>query len=112
MCLALTLYAGLRVLVALTKVDEYDPEVAEQLDKVMDSARLQALMARLSQSSGVPRNNILPVKNFFTEYHPDDNKTVAPLVYHLLYQVLLCCATHLEDEMDVDADSAEEEGAE
>jgi hypothetical protein len=101
------------VLVALTKVDEYDPDVAEKLDKVMDSARLQALMARLSQSSGIPRNNILPVKNFFTEYHPDDNRGVAPLVFHLLYQALLCCATYLEDELDVmDVDSAEEDSAE
>jgi hypothetical protein len=61
------------------------------------------VVTQVSQGSGIPPNAIFPVKNFCTEYHPDDNPAVAPLLYHLLHHALLCSRTFLTDECGVDA---------
>jgi hypothetical protein len=94
------LFAGLRVLVALTKVDEYDPAVAKDLSKVATSPATRTLMARLARDSGVPANNIFPVKNFCTEYTPEASPLVAPLVWNMMYHCLICAEAFLEDECD------------
>jgi hypothetical protein len=39
--------AGLRVLVALTKVDEYDPSVAASLPRVFSSAPIRSLISQV-----------------------------------------------------------------
>ena len=67
---------------ALTKVDEYDPEVGQDLSKVFTSPATRTLMARLARDSGVPPNNIFPIKIFCTEYTPEACPLAAPLVWN------------------------------
>jgi hypothetical protein len=74
------------------------PSAPPKLNQALDFLLLQ-----VSQGSGLPPNAIFPIKNFCTEYHPDDNPAVAPLLYHLLHHALLCSRTFLADECGVDA---------
>jgi hypothetical protein len=98
-----------RVLVALTKIDEYDPSLADKLQNISTSHPLRTLMARLSQSTGLPANAIFPIKNLSSEYHPDDSPAVAPLLYRLLHHALLCSTTFLEEECGLGEDGGEED---
>jgi hypothetical protein len=61
---------------------------------------LLGLLSRISQASGVPLNNIFPLKNFSWEYSPQDNPLVAPLIYSLLRHALICANTYLQEECD------------
>jgi hypothetical protein len=90
--------AGLRVLVALTKIDEYDPALVETLQHVSLSEPISSLTSKLSQASGIPPHNIFPIKNFSTEISPADNPAVAPLLYLLLHNALVCSSSFLQEE--------------
>jgi hypothetical protein len=96
------------VLVALTKIDEYDPTLAVDLKQLPSGSSLATLLASLSQASGIPPNAIFPIKNFSAEYHPDDNPAVAPLLYSLLHHALQSSQTYLEEECGLGSGSDEE----
>jgi hypothetical protein len=86
------------VLVALTKVDEYDPALVARLQHISVSEPISSLISKLSQASGIPPHNIFPIKSFSTEITPADNPAVAPLLDLLLHNALVCSSTFLQEE--------------
>jgi hypothetical protein len=86
------------VLVALTKVDEYDPALASKLEHITRSELISSLIFKLSHATGIPHHNVFPIKNFSTEYSPEQAPAVAPLLYLLLHNALVCSSTFLQEE--------------
>ena len=91
------LRAGIRLLVALTKVDELDPELSIALHQVFNSLTFQSVVVHLSEEFGLPPNHFFPLKNLCCEYSLADNPDVAPLVLQLLQHVMLCSAAYVEE---------------
>ncbi|XP_052286647.1 interferon-induced protein 44-like isoform X2 [Dreissena polymorpha] len=77
---------GIPQVVILTKVDQACQEVAGNITNVFKSKDIEAAVEKASNLLGLPRNHVLPVKNYETEIELDDNISILALM--ALRQVL------------------------
>eukprot|EP00884_Botryococcus_braunii_P005536 jgi/Botrbrau1/14984/Bobra.0018s0084.1 len=86
------------VVVFLTKIDEYEPGLVDNLAATFHSERLYKLIQELSLRTGVPRNAIVPVKNFCTEFEPGMNAGI--LILRGVYEALNSATDFLREADD------------
>jgi hypothetical protein len=87
--------AGIPQAVLLTKVDLADQVVAGKISNVFTSKKVEDAVDKISGLLGLPRNNILPVKNYENEMQLDDNISILALL--ALRQVLYLAEDYIED---------------
>ncbi|KAH3742378.1 hypothetical protein DPMN_049119 [Dreissena polymorpha] len=80
-------HKGIPQAVLLTKVDLDCQDVASKTSNVFMSKKIESAVDMVSGILGLPRNNILPVKNYENEMQLDDNISILALlaVRQLLY---------------------------
>ncbi|KAH3817365.1 hypothetical protein DPMN_118898 [Dreissena polymorpha] len=77
---------GIPRAVLLTKVDLACKDVASNVINVFNSKKIEDAVDKASNLLGLPRNHVLPVKNYETEIELDDNISILALM--ALRQVL------------------------
>ncbi|CAG2250104.1 unnamed protein product [Mytilus edulis] len=77
---------GIPQLVLLTKIDKVCEATSEDLSQVFFSPVVQETVDRVSQILGLPRSNILPIKNYESEIELQDNVNILTLL--TLQQIL------------------------
>ncbi|CAG2238099.1 unnamed protein product [Mytilus edulis] len=77
---------GIPQIVLLTKVDKVCEATSEDLSQVFFSPVVQETVDRVSQILGLPRSNILPIKNYESEIELQDNVNILTLL--TLQQIL------------------------
>ncbi|XP_052286946.1 interferon-induced protein 44-like [Dreissena polymorpha] len=77
---------GIPRAVLLTKVDLACKDVASNVINVFNSKKIEDAVDKVSGLLGLPRNNILPVKNYENEMQLDDNISI--LAFLALRQLL------------------------
>ncbi|XP_071162520.1 interferon-induced protein 44-like [Mytilus edulis] len=77
---------GIPQIVLLTKIDKVCEATSEDLSQVFFSPVVQETVDRVSQILGLPRSNILPVKNYESEIELQDNVNILTLL--TLQQIL------------------------
>eukprot|EP00884_Botryococcus_braunii_P006922 jgi/Botrbrau1/16230/Bobra.0066s0016.1 len=107
------------VIIFMTKVDEYEPGLVGNLSDVFHSQKILNIMQvavinvdvvdalELSLKAGVPRNCIVPVKNFCTEFEPE--LTASILVLRGIYEALNCAKDYLREVGDSDGLESEDD---
>ncbi|XP_060596286.1 interferon-induced protein 44-like [Ruditapes philippinarum] len=78
---------GIPQLILLTKVDNLCEYVEKDVAQVFYSTKVKEAVDKASQLLGLPRANILPVKNYENETELDDNV----LIYLLCWLYVKCC---------------------
>ncbi|XP_071162519.1 interferon-induced protein 44-like [Mytilus edulis] len=71
---------GIPQLVLLTKIDKVCEATSEDLSQVFSSPVVQETVDRVSQILGLPRSNILPIKNYESEIELQDNVNILTLL--------------------------------
>ncbi|KAH3892853.1 hypothetical protein DPMN_016986 [Dreissena polymorpha] len=71
---------GIPQAVLLTKVDLVCQDVESNTSNVFTSKNIEAAVNKVSGLLGLPRNNILPVKNYENEIELDDNISILALL--------------------------------
>ncbi|KAH3715463.1 interferon-induced protein 44-like [Dreissena polymorpha] len=79
----------------LTKVDLACQDVAGKTSNVFTSKKIEAAVDKVSGLLGLPRNNILPVKNYENEMQLDDNISILSLL--ALRQLLHFAEDYIEN---------------
>ncbi|XP_045161344.2 interferon-induced protein 44-like [Mercenaria mercenaria] len=100
---------GIPQTILLTKVDKLCKDVQRDVSLVFKSPEVEQHVEKASQLLGLPRANVLPVKNYENEHDLDDNISILALL--ALRQVLYFAEDfldHMLDKMD-DAKSEESE---
>ncbi|CAC5368437.1 unnamed protein product [Mytilus coruscus] len=77
---------GIPQIVLLTKIDKVCENTSEDLSQVFFSPVVQETVDRVSQILGLPRSNILPIKNYESEIEPQDHVNILTLL--TLQQIL------------------------
>ncbi|CAC5374801.1 unnamed protein product [Mytilus coruscus] len=77
---------GIPQIVLLTKIDKVCEASSEDLSQVFFSPVVQETVDRFSQILGLPRSNILPIKNYESEIELQDNVNILTLL--TLQQIL------------------------
>ncbi|XP_076099515.1 interferon-induced protein 44-like [Mytilus galloprovincialis] len=77
---------GIPQIVLLTKIDKVCEATSEDLSQVFLSPVVQGTVDRVSQILGLPRSNILPIKNYESEIELQDNVNILTLL--TLQQIL------------------------
>ena len=93
-------------MVLLTKVDKICPEVEAETSKVYKSEPVLEQVNKISQLLGIPRNYVLPVKNYETEIELSDDVNILALL--CLRQLLRASEDYLFnflDQAEQDSDS-------
>lgn len=72
--------------VLLTKIDKLCPYVSDDVSTVFHSSGVRDVVDKISQTMGLPRSSILPVKNYENEVMLDDNISI--LALQALLQIL------------------------
>ncbi|XP_071160887.1 interferon-induced protein 44-like [Mytilus edulis] len=78
--------AGIPQIVLLTKIDKVCEATSEDLSQVFFSPDVHETVDRVSQILGLPRSNILPIKNYESEIELQDNVNILTLL--TLQQIL------------------------
>jgi GTP-binding protein EngB required for normal cell division len=84
--LLLLLTVGLSQVVLVTKIDKVCSNVEEDVSTVFQSVAIQELVDTVSNILGVPRNHVLPVKNYEKEISVRDD--ISLLALYSLRQIL------------------------
>lgn len=79
---------GIPQVLVLTKVDTLCKEVEKDVSCVFRSQTVQEAVEKASQLLGLPRANVLPVKNYESETEPDENIDILALL--ALRKMLYC----------------------
>lgn len=93
-------------MVLLTKVDKICPEVESDTSKVYKSEAVLEQVNKISQLLGIPRNYVLPVKNYETEIELSDDVNILALL--CLRQLLRASEDYMFnflDQAEQDSDS-------
>ncbi|KAK3580743.1 hypothetical protein CHS0354_023023 [Potamilus streckersoni] len=85
--------------VLLTKIDKLSKAVEEDVSKVFESGEVQKAVDKVSQIIGVPRGNVLPIKNYENEICLDDSTSCLALL--ALDQIIGFADDFLADQLDV-----------
>ena len=94
----------------MTKVDKICPEVEEDTSKVFKSEAVIEQVNKVSQLLGIPRNSVLPVKNYETEIEVNDSFNILALI--TLRQILRASEDFMYNFIDeVESHSDETSGA-
>ena len=94
----------------MTKVDKICPEVEEDTSKVFKSEAVIEQVNKVSQLLGIPRNRVLPVKNYETEIEVNDSVNILALI--TLRQILRASEDYMYNFIDeVESHSDETSGA-
>ena len=72
--------SGIPQVILLTKVDKLSKEVEEDLSLVFKSSEVKEHVEKASQLLGLPRANVLPVKNYENEEELDENISILALM--------------------------------
>ncbi|XP_052285393.1 interferon-induced protein 44-like [Dreissena polymorpha] len=88
-------HKGIPQTVLLTKVDLACQDVASKISNVFTSKTIEAAVDKVSGLLGLPRNNILPVKNYENEMQLDDNISILALL--AVRQVLYFAEDYIEN---------------
>eukprot|EP00884_Botryococcus_braunii_P012107 jgi/Botrbrau1/20898/Bobra.0135s0029.1 len=94
-------YARIRdmpVMVFLTKIDEHEPGLLVDLAATFNSQRIYDIVQDLAFKAGLPRNSIVPIKNFSMEFEPGLNASI--LVLRGIYEVLNSATDYLREEKE------------
>jgi len=95
----------------LTKIDELDLDLQVDYTNVFKDKTIKRLVETVSKTFGVPRNNVMPVKNY--EQETDVETDINILTLLALRRLQQLAADHLElltsPEVAAAADSAVEE---
>ncbi|XP_052285297.1 interferon-induced protein 44-like [Dreissena polymorpha] len=87
-------HKGIPQAVLLTKVDLACHDVASKISNVFTSTKIEDAVDKVSGLLGLPRNNILPIKNYENEMQLDDNISILALL--ALRQVLYFAEDYIE----------------
>ncbi|XP_052247799.1 interferon-induced protein 44-like [Dreissena polymorpha] len=85
---------GIPKAVLLAKVDLACQDVASNINNVFTSKKIEAAVDKASNVLGLPRNRILPVKNYENEMELDDNISILALLS--LRQLLFYAEDYLQ----------------
>ncbi|XP_052212388.1 interferon-induced protein 44-like [Dreissena polymorpha] len=77
---AVKVRSGIPQAVLLTKVDLACQDVASTLSSVFTSKKIEDAVNKVSSMFGLPRNHVLPVKNYENEMELDDNISILALL--------------------------------
>ncbi|XP_060566680.1 interferon-induced protein 44-like [Ruditapes philippinarum] len=94
---------GIPQIILLTKVDKLSKEVEQDVSLVFKSPEVEEHVGKASQLLGLPRANVLPIKNYENEEELDENISILALL--ALRKIL----NFAEDFMDHMMDKKEEE---
>jgi hypothetical protein len=72
--------SGIPQLILLTKVDKLCNDVQKDVSMVFYSSKVEQAVDKASQLLGLPRANILPVKNYENEAELDDHIDILALL--------------------------------
>jgi len=89
------LFAGIPQAVLLTKVDLICPKVDESVANVFKSPKVEKAVEQISKLLGLPRNSVLPVKNYENEMELDNNISI--LAFLALRQILYFTEDYMEN---------------
>jgi hypothetical protein len=84
--------------ILLTKVDKLCKEVAGNTSNVYKSTAVEQNVDKAAQLLGLPRANVLPVKNYENELEMDENINILALLS--LRQILHHAEDCMENELD------------
>lgn len=73
-------------MVLLTKIDKLCPEVEDNISKTFNSLAIKETVDKVSQTMGIPRASVLPIKNYEQEGELEDNISI--LALYSLKQIL------------------------
>ncbi|XP_060585696.1 interferon-induced protein 44-like [Ruditapes philippinarum] len=71
---------GIPQIILLTKIDKLCKEVEQDVSLVFNSPEVQQHVEKASQILGLPRANVLPVKNYENELELHDNNSILQLL--------------------------------
>ncbi|XP_071162518.1 interferon-induced protein 44-like [Mytilus edulis] len=94
---------GIPQIVLLTKIDKVCEATSENLSQVFFSPGVQETVDRVSQILGLPRSNILPIKNYESEIELQDNVNILTLL--TLQQILNSADDYMFNYLDQIEDS-------
>ncbi|KAJ8313263.1 hypothetical protein KUTeg_009180 [Tegillarca granosa] len=77
---------GISQVVLLTKIDKICPEVEDNISKTFNSLAIKDAVDKVSQTMGIPRASVLPIKNYEQEGELEDNISI--LALYSLKQIL------------------------
>ncbi|KAL3872713.1 hypothetical protein ACJMK2_035919 [Sinanodonta woodiana] len=89
---------GVPQTVILTKVDKVSETVEADVSKVFRSNKVKYVVDKVSQTLGIPRSNIFPIKNYENETELDQNINI--LALQALRQVLGFADDYLENYLE------------
>ncbi|CAC5374796.1 unnamed protein product [Mytilus coruscus] len=90
---------GIPQIVLLTKIDKVCEATNEDLSQVFFSPVVQETVDRVSQTLGLPRSNILPIKNYESEIELHDNVNILTLL--TLQQILNSADDYMFNYLDL-----------
>ncbi|KAL3875143.1 hypothetical protein ACJMK2_038071 [Sinanodonta woodiana] len=90
---------GLPRVVLLTKIDKLSKTVQDDVSKVFMSKEVKEAVDKVSQMIGIPRGNVLPIKNYENEICLDDGTSCLALL--ALDQIINSADDFLADQPDV-----------
>ncbi|KAL3875170.1 hypothetical protein ACJMK2_038098 [Sinanodonta woodiana] len=90
---------GLPRVVLLTKIDKLSKTVQDDVSKVFVSEEVKEAVDKVSQMIGVPRGNVLPIKNYENEICLEDGTSCLALL--ALDQIINFAEDFLADQPDV-----------
>ncbi|XP_053376755.1 interferon-induced protein 44-like [Mercenaria mercenaria] len=89
---------GIPQALLLTKVDKLCKDVEKNVSQVFKSETVEEHVEKASQLLGLPRGNVLPVKNYENEMQLEDNISILALLS--LRQILYFAEDYMENMMD------------
>ncbi|KAL3875159.1 hypothetical protein ACJMK2_038087, partial [Sinanodonta woodiana] len=90
---------GLPRVVLLTKIDKLSETVQDDVSKVFVSTEVKEAVDKVSQMIGIPRGNVLPIKNYENEICQEDVTSCLALL--ALDQIINSADDFLADQPDV-----------
>ncbi|XP_053399729.1 interferon-induced protein 44-like [Mercenaria mercenaria] len=89
---------GIPQALLLTKVDKLCKDVEKNVSQVFKSETVEEHVEKASQLLGLPRGNVLPVKNYENEMQLEENISILALL--TLRQILYFAEDYMENMMD------------
>ncbi|KAK6183188.1 hypothetical protein SNE40_010715 [Patella caerulea] len=90
---------GIPQVIVLTKVDQIELDVEEDLTRLLYSSRVAYVVDQVAQLIGLPRGHVLPVKNY--EKETELNETVDRFALLSLQQILRFADDYMYELLDV-----------
>ncbi|KAK6183189.1 hypothetical protein SNE40_010716 [Patella caerulea] len=90
---------GIPQVIVLTKVDQIELDVEEDLTRLLYSSRVAYVVDQVAQLIGLPRGHVLPVKNY--EKETELNETVDRFALLSLQQMLRFADDYMHEFLDV-----------